>query len=306
MTLDVAVAFVVFNRPESTRKSFQRIRAAQPNRLFLISDGPRTNRAAEFALVEQSRRIAEQVDWSCEVEKIYSDQNMGCGTRISSGISEAMKQVDRLIVLEDDCVAEDSFFPFCDELLERYEDDQRVMAISGNNFQMGTRRTAESYYFSKYPHCWGWATWRRAWDHFQLGIPAWPEFRDALNLATLCTSRREIEYWTMIFDKVHAGQTSSWAYPWTLCCWMNHGLTVLPEVNLVTNTGFGDDATHTSKRGHKLSNLSTGRIETIQHPSRVSRHFVADQFTDDLVFSGTYRRRGPLRRLGRRLRGKAA
>ncbi len=186
---DVPIAFVFFNRPQPTQAGFERIRAARPSRLFLISDAPRAGRTGEADLVRECRRIVRGIDWPCDVQMIYADENMGCGRRISSGITQAMTEVDRLIILEDDCVPEPSFFSYCEQLLDRYEDDQRVMAISGDNFQLGTHRTNASYYFSKYPHCWGWATWRRAWQHFRLDIPAWPEFRDMMHLAGICSSR---------------------------------------------------------------------------------------------------------------------
>lgn len=302
--LDVPIAFVTFNRPGPTKKSFQQIRSARPSKLFLISDAPRADRPGETELVQECRRIVDQVDWPCDVHKIYATANMGCGRRISSGISEAMEQVDRLIILEDDCVASPSFFPYCDELLDRYQDDQRVMAITGNNFQMGVQRTRASYYFSKYPHCWGWATWRRAWKHFQLDIPDWPEFRDSGHLAAICTGSREIEYWTKIFDNVHAGKSDSWAYPWTFCCWLHHGLTALPSVNLVSNIGFGEDATHTQKT-IPMSSLPAGTMDTIVHPNSVARHFAADSFTDDLLFSRGGRR-NPVQRLQHVLRLRRA
>ena len=301
--LDVPIAFVVFNRPQPTKISFARIRSARPSQLFLISDAPRSDRSGEAELVRESRRSAEQVDWPCDVQKIYADENMGCGARISTGITEAMTQVERLIVLEDDCVADPSFFRYCDKLLEQYRDDERVMAISGDNFQQGIRRTSASHYFSKYPHCWGWATWRRAWKHFQLEIPDWPEFRDSGHLAAICSSRREIEYWTQILDNVHAGKSNSWAYPWTLCCWMQHGLTALPAVNLVSNIGFGADATHTSRK-NSVTSLPAQRLETIVHPKAVARHYAADSFTDRLLFSGAGRRPSPLSRLRQSLRSR--
>lgn len=302
--LDVPIAFVVFNRPGPTKTSFQMIRAARPTKLFLISDAPRIGRVGEAKRVQECRDIAEQVEWDCEVVKIYAKENMGCGRRISSGITKAMEQVDRLIVLEDDCVASPSFFPFCDQLLRRYEDDERVMAVTGNNFQLGAERTSASYYFSKYPHCWGWATWRRAWEKFQLNIPDWPEFRDSGHLAAFCSSRHEIDYWTKIFDRVHAGNSDSWAYPWTLCCWMHHGLTALPSVNLVSNIGFGEDATHT-KKADAMSHLPAHRMDDIVHPKAVARHFAADAFTDELIFTRAGRKH-PLKRLSRALRLRAA
>lgn len=300
---DVPIAFVIFNRPAITKVSFQRIQTLRPNRLFIISDGPRAERLDEIRLVEQSRQIAEQVDWPCDVQKIYASENMGCGRRISSGISKVFETVDRAIILEDDCIAESSFFSYCQTLLDYYQDDQRVMAISGNNFQLSQSRTKASYYFSKYPHCWGWATWRRAWKQFDLGVRDWPGFRDSGHLSTICSSQREMDYWTQIFNKSYAGEGSSWAYPWTCCCWMNHGLTVLPDVNLVSNHGFGADATHTQQRSG-VAGLPTRSLEKLIHPGVVHRHFLADQFTDEWVFSGARYLNRPFRRFRHAIKAK--
>ena len=297
--LDVAIAFVVFNRPESTRLSFERIRAARPSKLFLISDAPRTDCEGEATLVEQSRHIAEQVDWPCEVRKIYSDENLGCGRRISSGITAAFGEVERLIILEDDCVADPTFFGFCDQLLDHYRDDQRIMAVSGNNFQQGIRRTDASYYFSKYPHCWGWATWRRAWQHFQLDMPLWPQFRDAGHLASICSSQIEIDYWIKMFNRAYNKEVNSWAFPWTLSCWMQHGLAVIPEVNLVKNIGFGVRATHTRNDDDVGAQVPTQSLNTMVHPDLVVRHVEADAFTDDQVFSRHSRENRLIRRVSR-------
>jgi hypothetical protein len=297
---DVPIAFITFNRPEPTKKSFKVIRSTRPSRLFLVSDAARTDHQGEDDLVSECREITSEIDWPCDVTRIYADQNMGCGQRISSAITTAMRDVDRLIILEDDCVADPSFFTFCDDLLERYQNDERVMAITGNNFQGGIRRSTASYYFSKYPHCWGWATWRRAWQHFDLRIPAWPEFRQQGQLRAFCDNEREVEYWTEIFDRVHAGKSHSWAFPWVLSCWMNHGLTAIPERNLVTNIGFGEDATHTRKTNHQ-ANVLAESLDDLIHPNQVHRNVQADRYTDDHIFTGTVRR-GPLKKLEKAIR----
>ena len=286
--LDVPVLFVTFNRPKPTAKSFQRIRDARPKQLFLVSDGPRSDRHGEAGLVAETRRITEQVDWPCEVQHIYATENMGCGRRISSAITQAFESVDRLIVLEDDCVADPSFFEYCDSTLQRYENDERIMAISGNNFQQGISRTDASYYFSKYMHCWGWATWRSAWQHFSLTIDNWPQFRDSGGMDKCCDSDAEATYWTELFDRCHAGNSSSWAYPWLLCCWMRNALNIIPDVNLVTNIGFGDDATHTQKQ-REAECLPSMSLGTIQHPTDMQRNVVADRFTDAKLYSGANR-----------------
>lgn len=283
------IVFVVFNRPDVTAASFAQIRHLRPSRLFVVADGPRVDRPGEADKVARTREVAMAVDWPCEVTPIFADENMGCGRRVSTGITAAVESVDRVIVLEDDCIADPSFFSYCDEMLTRYADDQRVMAVSGNNYQLGRRHSNASYYFSKYPHCWGWATWRRAWQHFDLKASAWPAFRDADGLATMCDNEFEQKYWIEIFDKVHVGRSKSWAFPWLLACWMQHGLTILPEVNLVSNIGFGDDATHT-RRKSKVAELRTQPLGPINHPAWVTRNVAADRFTDKLMFSGAVRR----------------
>ncbi len=282
---DVPIAFVIFNRPEPTRLSFAQIRSARPKQLFLISDAPRRSHPSDVDLVAQTRRETESsIDWDCQVTKLYASENMGCGRRISSAITKAFESVEQLIILEDDCVPHASFFGYCDDLLQRYQDDQRIMTISGDNFQDNISRTQDSYYFSKYMHCWGWATWRRAWKHFATTLNDWPAFRDRGGLAAYCRSAHEIDYWTRIFDQCAAGSISSWAYPWQLSCWMNHGLTILPDVNLVSNVGFGRDATHTRKASSQ-SNMPTHDIMPIQHPQRVYRNQAADRYTDHKMYS---------------------
>ena len=161
--LKTPVAFIIFNRPSLTQIVFNTIRQAKPKQLFVIADGARFPEEKEKC--QQARDIIRQVDWDCEVLANYSDVNLGCGKRISSGISWVFEHVEAAIILEDDCLPHLSFFRYCENLLDYYRDDERVMAIGGDNFQDGNKKTPYSYYFSKYPHVWGWATWRRAWKH---------------------------------------------------------------------------------------------------------------------------------------------
>ncbi|MEO1526916.1 MAG: glycosyltransferase family 2 protein [Planctomycetota bacterium] len=296
---ETPLAFVTFNRPDSAARSFESIRRARPKTLFLVSDAARPDREGEDELVRRTRSIGEQVDWPCDVHRLYADENLGCARRISSAITAALELVDRLIILEDDCIAHQDFYGYCDNLLERYADDERVMAVSGNNFQRGHVRGDASYYFSAYPHCWGWATWRRAWQHFDLQLSEWPDFRDEGNLKNFCGGSEQLAYWTHTFDDCHAGRIDSWAYPWTCCCWMNHGLTALPNVNLVSNIGFNEAATHT-RRKSACSELTTASLGPITHPPHVARHFQADQFSEETLFSGATRG-GIIKRLRRKL-----
>lgn len=154
--------FPIFNRPDVTKKAFNEIRKVQPDILLVVSDGPSHHKQGEAEKCLETRAIIDQVDWDCKVLTNYSDVNLGCAKRILSGLDWIFGNFERAIILEDDCLPDPSFFPFCEELLERYKNDDRVMSISGQNSQFGRSRTSYSYYFSRYAHCWGWATWRRA------------------------------------------------------------------------------------------------------------------------------------------------
>lgn len=282
--LHTPVIFLIFRRPDLTAQVFEQIRAAKPAKLLVVADGPRN--AQEAALCEQARKVTEQIDWDCEVLRNYSDINLGCRDRVSSGLTWAFAQVEEAIILEDDCLPHPSFFPYCENLLNYYRHDERVMVITGDNFQDGQQRTAYSYYFSKYNHCWGWATWRRAWKHWEFKPQKWIEFRDGGLMKFVCDDPYEEKYWTAIFNTLFLeGKPNSWAYPWTFTCWSQGGLTALPSVNLVSNIGFGADATHTGGES-KFANMLTQDIGEIHHPPFVLRHRDADMYTFNHVFIG--------------------
>jgi len=227
---------------------------------------------------------------------------MGLKRNVSAGLDWVFSQVERAIVLEDDCVAHPDFFLFCDELLERYADDHRVSVITGNNFQNGQKRGDASYYFSKYNHCWGWATWRRAWKYYQEDIPFWPEWSKSKDWLEKTNDKVERHYWTKIFKRVRAGKIDSWAYLWTGSVWYHGGLTATPNVNLVSNIGFGDDSTHTASIDSPLAAMKTGAIGDIFHPVEIIQDLNADRFVFDHNFGGhAYRFPQSLLRLPRRI-----
>ncbi len=284
MPCPAPVIFLIFRRPELTAQVFEVIRQAQPKQLLVVADGPRD--PAEAVLCEQARAVTERIDWDCQVFRNYAEANMGCRDRVSSGISWAFGQVEEAIILEDDCLPHPSFFTYCSALLERYRHDERVMAISGDNFQNGQRRTPYSYYFSKYPHCWGWATWRRAWRHWQFKPEVWLEFRDSGLMPQVCGDADEAQFWHRIFDRAFLqGQPNTWGYPWTLACWAQGGLTALPEVNLVSNIGFAAGATHTNKITAEAG-LAVAELGPLVHSPFVVRHREADRYTFDHHFCG--------------------
>jgi hypothetical protein len=283
------VAFLIFNRPDVTVQVFAAIARAKPPVLLVVADGPRAGRAGEAEKCAQARAVVDRVDWDCRVLKNYADSNLGCRRRVSSGLDWVFETVEEAIILEDDCLPAASFFPYCDALLERYRHDTRVMAVSGDNFQRGVRHSPYSYYFSKYNHIWGWASWRRAWRHYDVEMRTWPQVRDAGLLPAVCPNREEERQWTARFDAAHQGAIDTWDYAWTYACWSQSGLTALPEVNLVTNLGFGPAATHTTASSW-LAGLATGEMDLgeLRHPPFVVRNEPADAATFQSVFATTW------------------
>ncbi len=281
---DTPIAFIAFNRPDHTRMSFSRIREQRPRQLFLIADGPRAGHPTDAERCAEVRRIIEAVDWPCDVRRDYSSTNLGSKSRVSSGLDWVFSQRDRAIVLEDDCVPHPDFFTFCEALLDRYADDSRVAVITGGNYQQGNRRGDASYYFSRYNHVWGWATWRRAWDLYDGDMSFWPEFKESGEWERLFPDPLERRYWTRVFDR--AGQIDAWGYPWTASVWHHGGLTATPNVNLVSNIGFGPGAVHTTDASSPLAAMPVEPLGPLVFPSDVIRDAEADRYTFDHAFGG--------------------
>ena len=283
--LKTPVAYIIFNRPRHTRETFAAIRAQRPETLLIISDGPREGHPTDAERCRETREIVEQIDWPCRVLKNYAQQNMGCKKRVSSGLDWVFEQVERAIILEDDCLPNDDFFGFCDTLLDRYEQDERVWVVTGNNFQRGQKRGDAAYYFSKYNHCWGWATWRRAWQHYRVDMPFWPEWKDTADWRHKTLDSVERTVWSGFLDRVKNGEIDTWDYQWTACAWYYGGLTATPNVNLVTNLGFGPDATHTVTTGDQ-EGLPAQPLGPLTHPEVIKQDRAADRFVFNHHFGG--------------------
>ncbi len=273
------VLFLVFNRPDTTRRVFEAIHQAKPPRLYIAADGARESRSGEAEKVKAVRDyVINHIDWQCEVKTLFQEKNLGCKYAVSRAITWFFEHEEMGIILEDDVLPNDSFFQFCEKLLHRYADEDQVMTISGNNFQP-RRRTDNSYYFSKYMHCWGWASWRRAWKHFDLEMEEWPQLKKGNFLAELFKLKKAQKYWEHIFDRVCAGEIDTWGYIWTYSIWNAGGVNILPEVNLVSNIGFGKEGTHTRNKDSNLSRLKTETLNfPLKHPDNIVITRKADKF----------------------------
>jgi hypothetical protein len=246
---ELPVTFLIFNRPESTAEVFKAIRKARPQRLLVVADGPRAgvpNDAEGCRLA----RAQIKVDWPCRLERNYAEENLGCRERVSSGLDWAFHRLPETAILEDDCVPDPQFFRYCATLLKRYRKDPKVRVVCGSGFDEPW--TGSSYRFSHYPLVWGWASWRRAWEHYDVHLEAWPEFRDADGLRRIfpedALARR---YWKDTFELMYYRKVDTWDYQLTFSLWKNGGLAVIPNGNLVTNVGDGPLATHTKAKGNR-------------------------------------------------------
>jgi hypothetical protein len=283
--ISTPVLFLIFNRPESTFQVFKAIQKVKPLRLFIAADGPRLDKPEDVNLCAKAREIATAVDWECDLKTLFRDRNLGCQRAVSSAIDWFFENVNEGIILEDDCLPHQTFFWFCQELLDRYKADERIFVISGNNFQKGQKHTGYSYYFSLFNHCWGWATFKRAWQYFDFDLSLWQEIKQDKYLRDILADKKAYKYWEKIFQNVLDGKINSWAYRWTFACWVQSGLSVLPKINLVQNIGFGKDATHTKGSGNLLSLPAHAMDFPLIHPPVMIRDVQADRFTQQNHFS---------------------
>ena len=277
------ILFCIFNRPALTARVFEAIRARKPRALFIAGDGPRNLNPEDEANVAAARQVVSNVDWDCDVHTRFQSKNLGCKNGMASAINWAFGHTEELIILEDDCLPDPSFFRYCESLLTRYRENESVMMISGNNFQP-SRRSDASYYFSRWTHIWGWATWKRAWQNFDVDISTWPQLKQSKQLKSVFTNPVEYAHWSRTLDSQHAGNIDTWDFPWAYAVWSNNGISILPEKNLVTNIGFGGDATHTTDPASKLAGIPTCDVGKLLHPLNVELNQEADRYTWKSIF----------------------
>lgn len=270
--LKTPVALIVFNRPETTRRVFAAVAAARPARLLLIADGPRGDRPGEAERCDEVRKIVTTVDWPCEVLTNFAEENMGCRRRVVSGLNWVFSQVEEAIILEDDCVPDASFFPYCAELLERYRDCCQIGIIVGSNVMEKSFPFDYSYYYTQMTPIWGWATWRRAWQQYDEHMVSWPDVKKAGLLRLLFPDEKVVAYWAQVFDAMHSGAgPNTWDYQLTYTCWTRNWLNILPARNLIQNVGFGESATHTRVAADPDLTLPAGSIDfPLRHPPAIT------------------------------------
>jgi hypothetical protein len=277
-SFETPILFLIFNRPDTTVRVFEEIRKQKPKYLFVAADGARTTKTGEAELCIQTRDIIKLVDWDCDVKTLFREQNLGCGKAVSSAITWFFENVEQGIILEDDCLPHPDFFNYCEELLNKYKENEQVMLISGDNFQNGTKRGEASYYFSAYPHIWGWATWQRSWNKYDFTLENYSTKFYKTQLKQYFQLWTEREIWLEKFLLMKRKPIDTWDYQLSFSIWKNNGLIILPNVNLVSNIGFGVNSTHTNNSNDICANIPVHSILPIQHPQNIIRDKIADKY----------------------------
>jgi hypothetical protein len=255
--------------------------------LYIAADGPRPDHPGEAEACARTRGVVDVIDWPCDVKRYYREENVGAGRGVSEAVSWFLADAGEGIILEDDCLPSPEFFDFAAALLERYRSDDRVMHINGSNFHRGRRWSPHGYYFSRYNHGWGWATWKRAWDQFSLKMNRLEDFLSGARQTRFWDLAKEEKYWTKVFRQARDGVVNAWDYQWNLTLWCRGGLSVTPEVNMITNIGFGEGATNTTDQDHGKAFMTTGSLGAWDHPPFLLRHRRADVANFLTMFWGT-------------------
>ena len=277
MKYSTPILLIIFNRPEATRRVFEVIRKVKPEKLYIAADGPREDRLGETELCRMTREIVSSIDWPCEVKRLYQDRNLGCKIGVSSAITWFFQNVEEGIILEDDCLPVKSFFPYCSELLSQYRNDEQIMHINGTN-PLSSDEIGEqsaSYYFSRSAQVWGWATWRRAWEQYDISMKDLGKLETRSGSQDLFSNKKHFNFWIKHFKHIQNKDVDTWDAQWQYSILNNNGYVIMPNENLIENIGFGPGATHTTNLNYKTVSVSEIRLP-LTHPAIIKVDMQAD------------------------------
>jgi hypothetical protein len=279
------ILLIVFNRPDKVRQLLTALATIKPKKVYVAADGPRTHKQSDVSLCAEVRALIEKISWPCEVITNFQPENLGCKLGVSTAISWFFAQEEYGIILEDDCIPSASFFTFATELLHRYHNDERIMHISGSSFIQQNKRTnsSTSYYFSKISLIWGWATWSRAWEKYDIKMSHIDELYAEMERASTFGSKLYRYFWISLFKHLNDAQVNTWDGQWMYSILKHDGVCITPATNLIENIGFDSDATHTTE----AIEFARPRQELsfpLTHPDTVSVDTRADKHTMQTAF----------------------
>lgn len=292
------ILFLTFNRLNTTKKVFQAIKEAHPKKLYVASDGPRASVSGEDLKVKEVRDFIESnINWECEVKTLFRDNNLGCKLAVSGAIDWFFENEEQGIILEDDCLPDQSFFRFCEELLERYKDNEEIAVISGNNFNKEKIGEAD-YYLSKIPHIWGWATWRRTWKKYDVTMSSFPKFKKNEEIKKIWSDKNVQNYWLYILNEVYNNKINTWDYQLSFFLFINKSFCICPNINLVSNIGFGKEFTNTMVPDERVMDLISKEINfPLSHPSQIKYDISNDSYVNR-IYLNNYKLKKLLKNIG--------
>lgn len=285
------VLFLVFNRLDTTKKVFERIKEIRPKYLYVAADGARESKKGEDKKCQLVREyILNSIDWECEVKTLFREKNLGCGRAVSSAIDWFFENVEQGIILEDDVLPHQNFFNFCEFMLNLYRDDEKIMHLSGTTFLDNSSLIKHQYYLSKHIHVWGWATWKNKWKKYSFTLQMLDEDRVKKAIQSHCFGNQDLYlYWNNIFEQVKNGKIDTWDYQWMFAIWLNNGWAINPKDNVISNIGFGDNATHTTDIGHWSAELPFQiDSDTYSYIPELKYEKKIDIFLNKKIFSHLY------------------
>lgn len=283
MTIETPILFTIYNRPDKAALVFKEIRKVKPKKLFVSADGPKEHVPGDAGRCRESREIIDRIDWDCDVKTNFSEKNRGCKLAITGAVDWFFNNVEEGIILEDDCVPSRSFFRFCSEMLDYYRNDERIMHITGFNYQQRRKTDGASYYFSLFPLCYGWATWRRAWSHYDIKLESFPDFESNNRIENFLNGKIEQEHFNIIFRAIYEGRIDLWLFQWIYAIGVANGMCVHPSVNLVHNTDFENWESQLNSYPNLkgiLDNLKNNEAAEIDFPLKHPAKVAMDKDTD--------------------------
>ena len=263
-----------YNKPDTTKKVLKAIASVKPKNFYIILDGPKSIKENRYC--NQTKKILENINWDCNVERVYSEKNLGLKKRFKSGLDYVFNFESSAIILEDDTLPSKTFFQYCDDLLELHSENKEIAQINGFNY-LSKVDTKDSYYFSIYPEIWGWATWRDRWfEFYNDDLNNWEKVKNTQEFRNLFYSDEEYKYYFQMYENAYKDIVDSWDFKWTYSLRMNKKISVSPSVNLIKNLGFGHKgATHTLQRHKYLSVTRNKKFNMkfpIKHPVNIVRN----------------------------------
>ncbi len=274
MQLNTPILFLTYKRFETSEKVFESIKNAKPKKLYFVSNAPKKNDKVELEKVQKVRSLLNEVNWDCDVVTLFRDEYLDVKESITFSIDWFFEHEEKGIILEDDCVPSQTFYPFCQELLDYYQNDENVYSIGGCCFLEDKNLLNNEYRFSRHTYIWGWATWKRAWLKYDVKMTNWPEFKKSKNYKSIFKNFIICSYWTNIFNMVYENQIKTWDYQWVYSIWLNNGISIIPNRNLVSNIGFGIDSNFTHDKKSIESNIKTSDFDLpLKHiTSKIENH----------------------------------